>query len=171
MILSDLQMGAFSGYSLLRELRSKGCKTPVIAVSASDHTDTEELRRAGFDDFIRKPFSLHDLDKTVGSLSGRLDLTVLNEMMEGDSETTDRIVGIFIDSTVENASLLQTYVEKGDFVSARRLCHKMLPMFLQLGVNDIAGLLKEADQGRIDASGLQRIVQLCNRLTNRYRTV
>jgi CheY-like chemotaxis protein/HPt (histidine-containing phosphotransfer) domain-containing protein len=56
LVLLDLQMPLFDGYQAVGSLRSKGCTTPLVALTAS--TSSEERRRClevGFDDFLTKP--------------------------------------------------------------------------------------------------------------------
>ena len=58
MVLTDIQLGGFSGYQLLSAIRSASedwaRRLPVIAVSASDRLEKES---DGFDAVLRKPFA------------------------------------------------------------------------------------------------------------------
>ncbi|MCU1279861.1 MAG: response regulator receiver sensor hybrid histidine kinase [bacterium] len=61
LVVSDLSMPDADGFTLVERLRSARGQTarlPAIALSAhSDESTRERARRAGFDDFIAKPFS------------------------------------------------------------------------------------------------------------------
>lgn len=67
-ILMDLQMPIMDGYEATRQIRSieKFKAIPVIAMSADVlPADRERAIAAGMDDFIGKPFGLHDLFATL----------------------------------------------------------------------------------------------------------
>ena len=70
MLLLDVHLkGGRSGVDVLRELRRRPqyTRTPAIAVAANTSAiDQRELiDRAGFDGFLRKPFSIVELLETV----------------------------------------------------------------------------------------------------------
>lgn len=66
MVLTDIQLGGFSGYQLLSAIRSASedwaRRLPVIAVSASDRLEKES---DGFDAVLRKPFTQSELLRTI----------------------------------------------------------------------------------------------------------
>lgn len=74
-VLSDLSMPDADGIALIERLRSARGQTariPAIALSAhSDEHMRERARRAGFDDFIAKPFSAPSLLATIVRLAPR----------------------------------------------------------------------------------------------------
>jgi hypothetical protein len=64
---------------------------------------------------------------------------LLLDFFGGDREAAQEVVDIFVADTARNLELLRRHVQEGDFQAAQALCHKMLPMFVQLGLNDLAG--------------------------------
>ena len=103
--------------------------------------DTEKAKEEGFDGFLQKPFNL----KTLEGLFGRhipednktqacefTDFPELCEMMDDDAEAIRGILTVFAHSTADNLVAMNQHIENNDFVSAQALCHKMLPMFVQL---------------------------------------
>jgi signal transduction histidine kinase/CheY-like chemotaxis protein/sugar lactone lactonase YvrE len=54
--LLDLDLPGMDGFTLARQLRSRGFTAPMVAVTARADADSEpDARAAGFDDFLRKP--------------------------------------------------------------------------------------------------------------------
>ena len=62
LMVLDLGLPIKDGFTVLRELRSKGKKLPVIVVTArNDDQDKAKAIRCGADDYLAKPFRFQDL--------------------------------------------------------------------------------------------------------------
>jgi two-component system copper resistance phosphate regulon response regulator CusR len=58
----DIMMPRVSGLDVLRSLRARGCRTPVLLLTARDGvSDRVEGLDAGADDYLVKPFALDEL--------------------------------------------------------------------------------------------------------------
>lgn len=58
-VVTDIMMPKMDGYELSRALRSKGCKIPIIAVTAAVvGKETDDILVSGASGFIPKPFTL-----------------------------------------------------------------------------------------------------------------
>ncbi len=72
LVLLDLNLPGMDGMSLLRYLREKDQKTPVLILSArSEISDKVEGLDAGASDYLSKPFHLAELEARVRSLLRR----------------------------------------------------------------------------------------------------
>ena len=62
LMVIELGLPIKDGFTVLRELRSKGKKFPIIVVTArSDDQDKAKAIYYGADDYLRKPFRFKDL--------------------------------------------------------------------------------------------------------------
>jgi DNA-binding NtrC family response regulator len=65
-VLTDISMPGLSGLELLGHVRQKFPNTPVIIISGiSDEEHAQGLIRLGAFDFLLKPFSLENVEKSV----------------------------------------------------------------------------------------------------------
>lgn len=74
MVLLDLRLPDGNGLDVLRRMRRGGDKTPVIVLTA--HGETEQRvqgLQAGADDYVVKPFSVHELDARIQAVQRRVD--------------------------------------------------------------------------------------------------
>jgi CheY-like chemotaxis protein len=71
LILMDMQMPNMNGYDATRELRKKGIKSPIIAVTANAMMgDEQKCLEAGCDGYISKPIDRAKLNEVVGQYLG-----------------------------------------------------------------------------------------------------
>lgn len=71
-VLLDLQLPHKSGMTLLRELRARDAELPVLILTARDAvSDRVAGLEAGADDYILKPFDLHELVARIRAVRRR----------------------------------------------------------------------------------------------------
>ena len=66
----DIHVTSMDGLMLLKEIRDREKKTPVIIISA--HIELETIQKAymnGCNDFLKKPFYIYELEKKIDLLS------------------------------------------------------------------------------------------------------
>lgn len=140
-VLTDREMGALSGNDILKLFKKADPTKSVYLMTARMDYDTEKARSEGFDGFLQKPFKIKDLETLFGKHSwtedssenaSYADFPELCEMMAGDEDAIRGVLTVFVQSTADNLVALNECVEHNDFATAHKLCHKMLPMFIQL---------------------------------------
>lgn len=74
MVLLDLRLPDGDGLDVLRALRRAGDKTPVIVLTARGEVDQRVLGLSvGADDYVVKPFSVHELDARIQAVQRRAE--------------------------------------------------------------------------------------------------
>ena len=110
----------------------------------------------GFDDYLKKPFSLNDLallfntnfDSEVNHNSRyQNDFPDLCSMFDNDDDIKE-ILNTFVESTANNIVAFNDIIDSDNFPEAVKLCHKMRPMFVQLNQNECADFLLKMDKLR-----------------------
>ncbi|MGL6139013.1 MAG: response regulator transcription factor, partial [Planktothrix sp.] len=62
LILLDMMLPLMNGIEFCREVRQRGLATPIMLMTAVDHTETKIAGfNAGADDYLLKPFNLAEL--------------------------------------------------------------------------------------------------------------
>lgn len=75
LIVLDANLPGKDGFSVLSTLRSEGCSTPVIMVTARTGTcDRVAGLDSGADDYLTKPFEMDELEARIRALSRRQSL-------------------------------------------------------------------------------------------------
>ena len=125
LVILDLGLPDVDGLSVLREIRRRGERMPVIILTARDDlTDKVEGLDAGASDYVTKPFKLeellartrvqlrddHSAESTVLEAGGiSLDIRTRKAMAEGD----------VVDLTAREFTMLETFMRHGGQVLSR----------------------------------------------------
>ena len=141
LVLTDREMGTFSGNDVLKTIKSIDKDKKVILMTARDEYSEKYAINEGFDGYIKKPFSIKTLAKL---LNGNWVETENNKcefseefpqlcaMFGNDSNAIREILKAFVSTTSDNLVTLNDAITEHDFAKAQSVCHKMRPMFLQL---------------------------------------
>ncbi len=148
-ILTDADMVTFSGKDILQKMKDKGVKLPVILMSGRSDLSDMEAVRMGFNGFLRKPVTITSLRQIFGGNEKISDeLPSLEELFGGDKEVIQRVLNAFVQDTTTHIALLEQASAENDFVKAKKVCHKMLPMFIQMGAKDAVVILSKINESR-----------------------
>src|SRR6202011_5061948 len=72
LVILDIGLPDISGFDVIKRLRSRGCKTPILVLTARDHvTDRVKGLDLGADDYLLKPFNASELGARVRALLRR----------------------------------------------------------------------------------------------------
>jgi signal transduction histidine kinase/DNA-binding response OmpR family regulator len=158
-VLTDMEMGSFSGLDILQKVKETNNQIPVIVMTARGDFDIEKAINQGFGKYLSKPFSLKSLQELLGrkqketngnssSSNSAEHFKLLSEMFDNDTEAVKNILKVFVDTTSDNMVLLQQCINEDNFATAQSLCHKMLPMYAQLEAVESVVILKKMDSMR-----------------------
>ena len=147
-ILADMEMGTFTGLDVLKNAGD----TPVVIMTARSGFTGEEAVSLGFAAYIPKPFTIYSLERVFGRVKAPSDPPEgeevpphLKALFGEDVEAMRETLEVFRIATEMNLASLREALENNDYLTARGLCHKMLPMFAQLGYAETAGILRKVD--------------------------
>lgn len=98
LLLLDVMMGGMSGFQLAELLRRQHNDVPIIFLTAKD-TEADLLKgfSSGADDYIAKPFSLHEVLARVKAVLRRQERTPSTEKQDEEAAQTVHSGGILAD--------------------------------------------------------------------------
>ena len=156
LILTDREMGAFSGLDVLKKVKEINKDKKVVLMTARSEYNKDIAVEKGFDDYLRKPFSIRELaalldtnfhSETKNNSRYQNDFPDLCSMFDNDDDITE-ILNTFVECTANNIVIFNEIINDDNFTEAVRLCHKMRPMFVQLNQNECADFLLKMDMLR-----------------------
>jgi len=128
LVILDIGLPDMSGFEVLRKLRARACKTPVLILSARDHvTDRVKGLDLGADDYLLKPFDASELGARVRALLRRdhgdpCPVLVIGNLTIDRSRATAEICGRPLQLRRREWAVLDRLTAKvGDIVSKEKL--------------------------------------------------
>lgn len=128
LLILDLGLPGLHGFEVLRNLRARGSKMPVLILTAADSIE-ERVRGLdlGADDYMAKPFALSELEARVRALSRRGMASASNLIKHGEliydqSGRVATLNGKMVDLSARELGLLEVLLQRvGRLVSKDQL--------------------------------------------------
>ncbi|MDB6042454.1 MAG: qseB [Gammaproteobacteria bacterium] len=128
LVILDIGLPDISGFEVLKRLRARGSKTPILILSARDHvTDRVKGLDLGADDYLLKPFNARELGARVRALLRRdggdpCPVLVIGNLTIDRSRATAEVCGRPLQLRRREWAVLDRLTAKvGDVVSKERL--------------------------------------------------
>jgi DNA-binding response OmpR family regulator len=131
-LVLDLNLPGEDGFSILRRVRQRGDRVPVLVLTARDTAaDVVAGLDAGADDYLRKPFAFDELEARLRSLARRPPSWIDNVMQFGDvifdSETRQgRRGGRDLQLTAKESLFLELLLRNAGRTVTRRMLEERL---------------------------------------------
>ena len=154
-ILMDLQMPQLDGISTTGIIRSRGIKTPIIAITANAVADELEfLLKNGFDDYIVKPFEENKFLGTIQHYLNNPKNTHMSQLITSNENATNKLQRIFSSNAQGNTEMeksiaqamameltesiegLTRAISLNDYASIKKVAHKQKSTLFSLGLED-----------------------------------
>jgi two-component system OmpR family response regulator len=125
-VVLDWRMPGRDGLEVVRAMRDRGDRTPVLMLTARDATDDRvEGLHAGADDYLVKPFSFAELTARLTALQRRPALTVDPVLTAGDltfdpATREVAVAGVTVPLTTIETGLLELLLRRSPAVVTRR---------------------------------------------------
>ena len=125
LILMDMQMPVMSGLEAVEQLRARGYRGPIFALTANAmKEDVERYLQSGCDGFLAKPIEKSDFNRVVRECLGTRDEDVQDE----EDAQYQELVGRFVAGLPGYARAIEAGVEQGDWESVASLAHQIKGM-------------------------------------------
>lgn len=183
LILMDIQMPEMDGYSASKEIRMLSDEqkrlTPIVALTA--HASKEEAEKClsiGMNAYVTKPFNTEFLRNLILQLTSTTildvkavpittdfnqtdlyDLSYLIEHAAGDTIFLKEMITEFLNETPNQLFELNRDIKDEDYKKIKFTSHSMKGLFLTLGMNKAAKLLKEIETCAEEQSSFSTIVK------------
>ena len=132
LLILDLGLPQMHGLEVLRRLRARGSKAPVLILTAADSVEQRvQGLDLGADDYMAKPFSLQELEARVRALTRRGLGTASNVIRHGplSFDATGRVAYIneqMIELSAREIGLLEVLLQRaGRLVSKDQLVERL----------------------------------------------
>lgn len=126
LILLDVMLPGMNGLEICKELRGQGSKVPIIMLSAKNR-DIDKVNglEFGADDYMTKPFSVHELVARINAVLRRTEINkdtkyITKGALSIDTERHEVILeNKVIDLSLKEFNLLRTLAENKGMVMTR----------------------------------------------------
>lgn len=177
-ILLDMQMPIMDGYTTAKTLRSAGCTTPIIALTANAMAgDRQQCIDAGCTDYQTKPVNRDSLlqcvlqcigDGSANAVEAKPEEPIVSQLPIEDPEFAE-IAATFVDSAEKRLAEMQNAARESDYRQLARLAHWLKGSGGSAGYPMLTEQAIELEHGALQAnvdtirSGIEEIESLIRR--------
>jgi two-component system OmpR family response regulator len=144
LLILDLGLPGLSGLDVLRRLRARGARLPVLILTAADSVE-QRVRGLdlGADDYMAKPFALNELEARVRALTRRAAGVAQTQLRNGPLvlDLTGRIATLndqALDLSARELGLLEVFISRpGRLVSKEQLVDHLCEWGEEVSTNAI----------------------------------
>jgi signal transduction histidine kinase/CheY-like chemotaxis protein/HPt (histidine-containing phosphotransfer) domain-containing protein len=160
LVFTDLEMGDLHGYEVLQKIKSQ-FDIPVICLSGNTTISKTELQQLGFDDFLEKPFALHQLEKILSvarrdkarfipttKISDLFSLHDLNDLFDNDIDTINTLLSTFTSSLPNDIQKFKQGLAEKNLFLIQQTAHRLLPFCKQISANEVVPILEKIELSR-----------------------
>jgi CheY-like chemotaxis protein len=152
LVFTDLEMGDLDGYYAMKKIKSV-CNVPVICLSGNMTTSKTELQQKGFDDFLEKPFSLHQLEKILiavdlqkkDGVSDLFSFHTLNELFDNDIDAINSLLSTFATSLPNDIQNLEQGLAEENLLIIQQIAHRIMPFCKQINAHEVVPVLEKIE--------------------------
>jgi PAS domain S-box-containing protein len=166
-VLMDINMPELNGFEttdiIRNELRSS---VPIIAMSANGLiSEKEKCFAVGMNDYVEKPFNKDEFLRKIitasglgnlqimakgnlalGHGNGKIDLTFLKELSEGDREFEKEAIELFIRNVPKEIVTLSKAIIKKDFSKIHQTAHRLKSSLALFGLEKVLPLFEKLEE-------------------------
>ncbi|MFE8073317.1 response regulator [Marinobacteraceae bacterium S3BR75-40.1] len=126
MILMDSHMPEMDGPEATQLLRQTGFRRPIIAFTAGDQQEIDELLKAGCDGVLTKPIDNSRLRILLRKHLETVDETIDNAAEEsGEDDAIQALVAQFLDGLPERMRIMDQALEEDDWATLQTQAHQI----------------------------------------------
>jgi len=164
-IILDIMLPKIDGLTVLKVLREKGQKTPVILLTAKDSVeDRVKGLDSGADDYLVKPYSYQELSARVRTLLRRQPMNLISNILEVSDMTMDLSAhtviraGTLINLSQREYALLEVLVRNKNVVMSRDKIEQHIWNFDFANGSNIIDVYIRYLRKKIDADHTQKLI-------------
>ena len=186
----DINMPDMDGFEATAYIRTQmKLKTPIIAMTGwSSKDDSNKFESVGMNGTLAKPFGLDILYKTLYDAiiavqpaaqdeaaiideTPNIDLSLLNELSESDSEYKIKIIQMFLDSMPETIKEIEDAFAISDYEALAKAAHYAKSSLSVINVEDLRALVARIEMNCKKNEHLEELEVLVRRVKTKYDLV